>query len=326
MSTVPAADAPPDRPREPAWREFARAPLVPIALAATAGLVADRYAAPPLAAGLALAAAGVVGWFVASHRVWLAGLPLLWLAAAGLAAAYHHTHRHTFPADDIGNLAGPEPHLAKLRGVILDEPTPHPPAKGDPFVPPRVRGTDTTTLRVTAATTEAGTWGPASGDAKLTADRDDPAGRPALAGVRAGDAVELVGLVSRPRPPANPGEQDYAGYLLDQRVRAEVRVGGPAVVRLDPGADPWAAGLAATRGRAARVIGDHMPAAEAAVARALLLGDTAAMDRVEWDAYVRTGVVHVLAISGQHLVVLARLRLGPLAGGRRPAGGVGRGA
>ncbi|MCE9561087.1 MAG: ComEC/Rec2 family competence protein, partial [Planctomycetes bacterium] len=41
------------------------------------------------------------------------------------------------------------------------------------------------------------------------------------------------------------------------------------------------------------------------LAAALLLGDTAALDRDGWDAYVRTGVVHVLAISGQHLVVLA---------------------
>jgi competence protein ComEC len=36
-----------------------------------------------------------------------------------------------------------------------------------------------------------------------------------------------------------------------------------------------------------------------------LLGDNAAMGRDEWDVFVRTGVVHVLAISGQHLVVLA---------------------
>src|SRR5205823_3225542 len=40
-------------------------------------------------------------------------------------------------------------------------------------------------------------------------------------------------------------------------------------------------------------------------ADALLLGDGTAMDREEWDSFVRTGVVHVLAISGQHLVVLA---------------------
>jgi competence protein ComEC len=41
------------------------------------------------------------------------------------------------------------------------------------------------------------------------------------------------------------------------------------------------------------------------VAIALLLGDGAPMTQDDWDKYVRTGVIHVLAISGQHLVVLA---------------------
>jgi competence protein ComEC len=40
------------------------------------------------------------------------------------------------------------------------------------------------------------------------------------------------------------------------------------------------------------------------LAAALLLGDSTALDREEWDVYVRTGVIHVLAISGQHLVIL----------------------
>src|SRR5262249_61158365 len=40
-------------------------------------------------------------------------------------------------------------------------------------------------------------------------------------------------------------------------------------------------------------------------AGALLLGDGAPMRREDWSRYIRTGVVHVLAISGQHLVVLA---------------------
>ncbi|HEY8504986.1 MAG TPA: ComEC/Rec2 family competence protein, partial [Gemmataceae bacterium] len=43
---------------------------------------------------------------------------------------------------------------------------------------------------------------------------------------------------------------------------------------------------------------------QAGVAAALLLGDATAMSGPEWDRYARAGVVHALAISGQHLVVL----------------------
>ena len=59
---------------------------------------------------------------------------------------------------------------------------------------------------------------------------------------------------------------------------------------------------------------------------ALLLGDGSAMDRAEWDAYVRTGVVHALAISGQHLAILAGFLWIGLEGVGRPpdARGVGR--
>ena len=37
---------------------------------------------------------------------------------------------------------------------------------------------------------------------------------------------------------------------------------------------------------------------------ALLLGEGSTMTAADWDKYMRTGVIHVLAISGQHLVVL----------------------
>jgi competence protein ComEC len=42
-----------------------------------------------------------------------------------------------------------------------------------------------------------------------------------------------------------------------------------------------------------------------AVAAALLLGESSGMTGADWDQYLHTGVIHVLAISGQHLVVLA---------------------
>jgi competence protein ComEC len=296
------SDPPPRRPTPPAWRDFARAPLVPVAVAATAGLVADRYLETPLAAGLVAAAGGVVGWAVALARRSSIALPLLWAAFAGLAAAYHHTHRHGFPPDDIGEVASEEPALANLRGVILDEPAARPAPKADPLAP-RQTDRDTTTLRVTELA-DGGTWRPASGKVTLSVER---VSGPPLGGIHAGDAVEVIGTLSRPRPPGNPGEQDYASYLLDQRVRAEVRVSDSAatVVRLDATADPFAAWVAAARGRAAAALTSTLPPREAAVARALLLGDTAAMGREEWDIYVRTGVVHALAVSGQHLLVLA---------------------
>src|SRR5262249_42273147 len=63
--------------------------------------------------------------------------------------------------------------------------------------------------------------------------------------------------------------------------------------------------LAVVRGWGTRVLAESLPHDEGGLTAALLLGDTNAFDRDGWDSFVRTGVIHVLAISGQPLVVLA---------------------
>jgi competence protein ComEC len=129
-----------------------------------------------------------------------------------------------------------------------------------------------------------------------------------LDGLHLSDRVEVAAQLSLPNGPSNPGELDYAGYLRDRRITAVLRGAGSteAVTRLEEG---WRGSffgwVAAVRGWGGRALADAIDPDEAGLAAALLLGDGTAIDRSEWDAYMRTGVVHVLAISGQHLVVLA---------------------
>jgi competence protein ComEC len=63
--------------------------------------------------------------------------------------------------------------------------------------------------------------------------------------------------------------------------------------------------MAAARAQAQETIKACLPPESQNVARALLLGDQEALEQEDWDRYQRTGVIHVLAVSGQHLVVLA---------------------
>lgn len=307
LSTAAPDDALPRPPVEPAWVEFARAPLVPVALAATAGLIVDRYVGTSTEAALLTAVAGLIGWLALRNRK-TAAIALLWLAFAGLAAGYHHAHRHSFDADDIGAVATTDPALVHVRGIITEDPVTRFAPKNDALAPILRTDHDAAELRVTGLLARDGTWLPTSGLVRLTVERDaDAKGHPPLDGLQAGDTIELVGMLSRPRPPGNPGEQDYSGYLLDQRIRAELRVTDTAagITRLDSGEASAAGMLSWIRRRATTALVDHLPAREAATAVALLLGDGSAMDRSEWDVYVRTGVVHALAISGQHLAVLA---------------------
>ncbi len=303
MDLSPDPDPPPPDPPVP-WREFAAAPLVPVALAVTFGLIADRYVGMPTLSGFAVAAAGLIGWAV--FRAKSFAIVWLWVAFAGLAAAYHHAHRHEFPPDDIARFARPEPVILKVRGVLADEPTTRKHNTTDPLAPARRTDLDVCTLDVTGVETPAG-WQPASGTVRLWVDRDVPASSPPLNGLRAGDMVQAVGRFAVPQPPGNPGERDYFDHSLDRRIRGDLRVSDTtaAVVRLDAGGWSLTRLLTWVRSRSTATLTDLLGESQAPIGRALLLGDGTAMDRTEWDAFVRTGVVHVLAISGQHLVLLA---------------------
>ena len=290
----------PGKPVEPAWKEFARAPLVPVALAATLGLLIDRYLGPPLLPELLAAGGGLVAWAVARRRQSETAPLWLWVALAGLAAAHHQSHRHGYAPDDIGTFAPERPTPARLRGTLDEEPSRFRPPKPDPLLGVPKAETTSTILTVTAIDTADG-WRPASGRVRLAVE-----GR--LDGIHLGDTVEVSGRLARPGSPSNPGELDYRELMLDRRITADFRTvrGADGVTRLEEG---WRASLfgwlAHVRGWGARALGESLPHDESGLAVALLLGDSNALDRDGWDSFVRTGVVHVLAISGQHLVVLA---------------------
>ncbi|MBN9118598.1 MAG: ComEC/Rec2 family competence protein [Planctomycetes bacterium] len=297
-SPVPLPDEPLAKPPEPAWREFARAPLVPVALAVGVGLFVGRYIGVPFGPALGAAVVALVGWGL----TWSAapqtarGWQLVCIAAA--AAAHHHLHRDPSHPDDIQHVAKDAPVPVRVRGRLAEEPDRFRPPHYDPLLTMQHPATSTGVLEVAAVDGPEG-WRPASGKVRLSVE-----GR--LDDVHCGDMIEVTGRLSRPDGPHNPGERDYRSFLLDRQITAELRVKRSAdpVVRLEEG---WRSSLfgwlAAVRGWGGRALERSLPD-ESGLATALLLGDSTALDREEWDVYVRTGVIHVLAISGQHLVVL----------------------
>jgi competence protein ComEC len=280
---------------------FWQAPLAPVALVATAGVVADRWAGIPLPLSLAAVAACLAAW-LAMGTGRQTGLALVYLlgSVAALGAAYHHWHREAVADDDIGLLATEQPRPAVLQGVLQEEPTTGPTPTADPLRSFVQRPTTRTILRVCRARHLEG-WAPASGLAQLTI-----AG--VLDTVHVGDEVEVVGRLVAPASPANPGQVDAAAYLKDQGIHAVVlvREAPEGVTCLAAGALSTAAGwLAVVRGHAHRSLEELLPPDLQGLAMALLLGEDYMLDQAAWDRYQRTGVIHVLAISGQHLTILA---------------------
>jgi competence protein ComEC len=284
------------------------APLGPFALAVTAGIVADRCISIPLElsrllfiASLILAIAALAGWFVA-QRDPHSRLPLVYLivAATSVGAAWHHRQRDVYDDDDIGDYTEKEAQIVRLRGVLDEEPT--------IIWQPRQRelrtipsDTDPTIAVLEAKQLWRGEdWITVSGRVQLVVTVH-------LVGFHAGDEIEVIGHLSKPNEPANPGEFNQADHLLDQHIRARVVVlkTADAVERINEGWTRSPSGwLAVLRGWGQRTLGESLPH-RGGLAMALLLGDGGTMTSSDWEKYVRTGVIHVLAISGQHLVVLA---------------------
>jgi competence protein ComEC len=262
----------------PLWR----APLVPLAVAATAGVALDRYVGLPLPISLVVGAAALIAWAVAlfGRRSGLAAM-YLWLTAAALGAAYHRMHRDWYATDDIGNAVASEPRPMQLRGVIEDEPVVRPQAPPDAFhnLP---AGDTTTTVLAVAQMRSHDDWRPVSGRARLVVE-----GR--LHDLHIGDELEVVGRLSAPLPPGNPGEVDHASRLRDQRIRAimVVRKTADGVTRLSQGWPHSVRGwLAVLRGHCRSVLERAIPQKpEQGLAVALLLGDGAALPETDWDRY-----------------------------------------
>lgn len=283
------------------WQEWSRAPLLPVAVFATVGAAVARFGAVPPPWYWGAVVVGLISWWVIrrrerGRRLSPAGL---WLATAGLAAAWHYQYREVYAADDISVFADESFQPRRLRGWVVVEPavqeaTPSP-LRHMPPLP-----VTTLLLEVASVETSAG-WTAASGRLRVTVEG-------LLQDIHAGDAVEILGQLSRPPLPDNPGQLDLRALWRDERITAVMRVRHSAatVTRWACGRwSSWPGVMGAIQCWGEEVLRRHLSGRTAGLAAALLLGDTAALERTEWQAYVRTGVVHVLAISGFHLTVLA---------------------
>ncbi len=307
MPAAPAASALPSaaatRPALDALlpQSIWRAPLMPAALVLTAGIVLDRYVSLPLPVSLTVAAFGLLAW-LCTRGSRHAGLPLVYLALAGAAfgAAYHYYRRDVYAADDIFHYAKDEPAPVQLRGFLDEEPLRNRAPVDDPLCSVSRGGSTVTILRVKEMR-RGDNWMSLSGRVRVSGVEGWPE-------MHVGDAVEVVGQLARVEPPGNPGEFDYAGQLRDQGIRTVLmaRKTPQAVTRLERGWITSPSGwLAVIRGRGQQLLRAALPPRTEGLACALLLGEGSSMTRPEWDKYIRTGVLHVLAISGQHLVILA---------------------
>ncbi|TAH44880.1 MAG: DNA internalization-related competence protein ComEC/Rec2 [Betaproteobacteria bacterium] len=128
--------------------------------------------------------------------------------------------------------------------------------------------------------------------------QDDDASPPDVA---AGERWRFVVRLKRPHGFANPAGFDYEAWLLERELRATGYVRGGAR-RLDAQAasfmDRVHRARSTIRDRFLTVLHD---APYAGVLVALVIGDQQAIPAEQWEVFRRTGISHLVAISGMHI-------------------------
>jgi competence protein ComEC len=118
-----------------------------------------------------------------------------------------------------------------------------------------------------------------------------------------GARVRVRAWLMPPAPAAVPGGYDFARAAWFQGIGGTGRTLEIAVL---PGGEPqgWAARIASVRQRLADHISSKLAGGEGAIAVALATGDQGGISQEDADAMRRSGLAHLLSVSGLHLTAL----------------------
>ena len=119
-------------------------------------------------------------------------------------------------------------------------------------------------------------------------------------GLAVGAAVKLKARLAPPPPMALPGTHDFARDAWFLGIGAVGRTIGLVVV-VDP---KVSAGLDRLRGDLDRHIRTRLPGPSGSIATALATGDQNAVSKEDADAMRRSGLTHLLSVSGLHIAAV----------------------
>ena len=129
--------------------------------------------------------------------------------------------------------------------------------------------------------------------------------------IRAGERWRFTVRLKRPHGNLNPHGFDYEAWLFERGIRATGYVRPRSAQRID--ARVWQPGYAveilreAIRERFRAALPDATSAPYAGILIALAIGDQHAIDPGLWQTFARTGITHLMSISGLHVTMLAGL-------------------
>lgn len=275
-------------------------PLVSIFVVASSGIVVDDRYDIALTSWLLTAACGLTGWILTHRQRWqTVSSVLLLLAISSVAGAWHHVYWRLYRDDEIGRTATADLTPVCLEAIAANAPRLRAAPPEDPMS--TMPNDERSVLMVSATRVRDGiVWRSASGTLQVTVP-----GR--LTGVRAGDRLLIFGSLSGVSAPLNPGEFDFATSQRQRRMLCRMSVDAPECLKVIETASSWnpRTAIHAIRGGSNELLATHLPPDQAELASAILLGIREQVDSQRIEFFMTTGTVHLLAISGLHVGMLA---------------------
>ncbi len=115
-----------------------------------------------------------------------------------------------------------------------------------------------------------------------------------------GDRITLEGECSDITGKRNPGDFDYKMYYKSKGIRKIISAGSASLLKKDS-AGAFAKLLYLSKEKVRNTINEALPQDEAAILVGIITGDKADIDEDTRDAYMRTGLSHILSVSGLHV-------------------------
>ena len=235
-------------------------------------------------------------WRRGSHQ--LASVVLL-AAVAASAGAWHHLRWSVFPRNHIAWYANYHRQPVCIEAVALACPRRVP---APPWDPMRIIPTgDRSRLDVRAtAIRDVDRWLPVTGKVGISVEGH-------LLDVEAGDRLRVFGDLNRVWPPDNPAEFDYAMHYRADRTLCTLRSSSPDCVSVT--GRGWMLApvrfIDTARSDGNRLLWRYIDDRQSELAAAVLLGAREWIDNERAETFMKTGTIHLLAISGFHVGIVA---------------------
>jgi competence protein ComEC len=273
-------------------REVAmKRPLIAVALCYGAGVVLGHFLEAPLAGAFTIAILFTLAALF-SKPVRPLALPVLLVLTGWLNMS---SRLALISPHDLRILLTDDSTIIACRGRVVSTPVERVSTRND-----REHWRTLAELEVNEVRVGRGDWQPAFGRMMSRTFGHLPEE------IFAGQTVEVTGVANRPRPPVAEGVFDYARYLRQRGIHYELKVESQR---------EWSA----AQGRSAPPISDRFRAwGQRTLARglpeqdealrlqwAMLLGWETALTAEVSEPFMRSGTMHIFAISGLHIALIA---------------------